>query len=100
MLNLSNLLNNLIYRDKIKRLKEAGIYCLCCGCKTLYQKDNHEICPVCFWEDDLLDESGISGANGISLTQAKENFINFGACTENMLKNVLPKKIVVKYGRK
>lgn len=92
--------NHILKKNGLKKLKDGIINCPCCGYKSLLSRNNHEICSVCFWEDDFLDETGISGANGISLSQAKENFRNFGSCTRDMLKNVLPKKIVEKYGRK
>ena len=51
-------------------------FCLCCGYKTLEEKPpgTHEICEICFWQDD----SGEGGANHITLRQAKNNFKNFG----------------------
>lgn len=51
------------------------------------------ICRVCFWEDDgqdvdALDES--SGPNnGITLREGRANFKKFGACEEQMVKNVV-----------
>lgn len=40
------------------------VRCLCCGYRTLDERGGHEICPVCFWEDDTylkleqIDEDG------------------------------------------
>lgn len=65
--------------------------CPCCGYYTFEEepKGNYGICPVCFWEDELvLDEDLAGGANRVSLKQARENFKLFGACTEDMKKNV------------
>lgn len=88
--------------------------CLCCGYKTIEERAEFEICPVCFWEDDvyidfstdpissayydgvpevetLLDTQ--SGANhGLTLRQARENYKRFGACEESMVKNIRPPK--------
>jgi hypothetical protein len=69
--------------------------CPCCGYKTFYEEPsgNYGICQVCFWEDDpiqLHDPHFEGGANRISLKQAQKNFINFGACEMEMLKNVRP----------
>jgi hypothetical protein len=40
--------------------------CVVCGHKTLDSRHDWDICPVCFWEDDVLPESGDSQspANG------------------------------------
>lgn len=69
--------------------------CPCCGYRTLgdLSPGSYEICPVCFWEDDLPqfetpDLSG--GANRVSLTEAKRNFAEFGACERNALSRVRP----------
>jgi hypothetical protein len=43
---------------------------------------SYEICPVCFWEDDLVqneDPSYAGGANQVSLNEARRNYIEFGA---------------------
>ena len=58
--------------------------CICCGHKTLEHSESiyHEICPVCFWENDPIQNENPDyegGANKISLNQAKKNFHNLGA---------------------
>jgi isopentenyldiphosphate isomerase len=67
--------------------------CPCCGYKTFDEQPNgsHNICPVCFWEDDLFqlnnpDYEG--GTNWVSLRQAQKNFAVFGACEKDMIKNI------------
>ena len=61
--------------------------CKCCGCYTMEEPANsHEICPVCFWEDDPVqnnDPDYDGGSNKVSLNQAKINFREYGACTES-----------------
>lgn len=70
---------------------EPVFACPCCGYLTLPTRGDWEICPVCFWEDDPgTDADGWSGANSISLFQAQENFLAFGACTERDIANVRP----------
>ncbi|MBL0355952.1 MAG: hydrolase [Chitinophagaceae bacterium] len=69
--------------------------CPCCGYKTYSEKatGDYMICPVCFWEDDPLqhkDSDYAGGANTVSLKQAQKNFLLFGACTKEMIKNVRP----------
>ena len=45
-------------------MKKKKVRCLCCGYKTLDQRGAFEICPVCFWEDevyllfDKMDQTG------------------------------------------
>jgi hypothetical protein len=69
------------------------ITCPCCGYKTFSEKHygSHDICPVCFWEDDPIqydDPDYEGGANKVSLKQGQRNFIKFGACEKEMIKNV------------
>ena len=63
--------------------------CLCCGYLTLEKGSIHEICPVCWWQDDPIswdDPDVVGGANGnVSLRQAQKNFIEYGACEKVML---------------
>lgn len=72
--------------------------CPCCGYKTFTEQPNgsYDICPVCFWEDDLIqlnDPTYEGGANRVSLRQGQKNFIEFGACEREMIENVRqPKK--------
>ena len=59
--------------------------CPCCGFYTFKEKPDggYDICPVCFWEDDLIqsnDEDYCGGANNVSLRQARANYAAFGAC--------------------
>jgi methylenetetrahydrofolate reductase (NADPH) len=69
--------------------------CPCCGCKTLDERGYFEICSVCFWEDEGQDDhdAGVvrGGPNGsLSLTQARINYLSFGACKRTMLPHVRP----------
>lgn len=82
----------------VKKKDEPKKYkCPCCGHFTFEKKDRtYDICPVCFWEDDpeqyanpMLER----GANHVSLTQARVNFLHFGASGVDMKKYVRgPKK--------
>jgi hypothetical protein len=60
--------------------------CPCCGFLTLEEESpgTHEICPVCYWEDDLVqfEDPNHWGANGVSLAETRLNFIRFGASEE------------------
>ena len=48
----------------------------------------YDICPVCFWENDPIqneDENFAGGANRVSLKEARENYKIFGACRRDIL---------------
>lgn len=87
--------------------------CLCCGYVTLDSRAEFDICPVCFWEDDvylIIDEEAKnisslynelediqeeklldipSGANhGLTLREGRENYKKYGACEMDMKENV------------
>jgi len=67
--------------------------CPCCGYYTFDERPNgnYDICPVCFWEDDpiqLKRPNFIEGVNGISLNQARENYLQYGACTISMVRYI------------
>ena len=66
-------------------------HCPCCGYKTLGRRGDYEICPICFWEDDIgqeKDPGSIGGANKVSLREAQRNFMKFGACDKESIKYV------------
>jgi hypothetical protein len=68
------------------------VKCECCEYVSLAESGNYLICPICFWEDEgtgwELDEP--SGANnGLSIRQGRENFLKYGACEKEMVKNVV-----------
>ncbi|MEA5573025.1 DUF6714 family protein [Calothrix sp. UHCC 0171] len=68
--------------------------CPCCGYRTLNLEPpgTYLICPICFWEDDgdMGAACGYSwaGSNQVCLRQAQQNFIAFGACELQWLKDV------------
>lgn len=67
--------------------------CPCCQHITLAERGAYDICQVCFWEDDGQDEHDAEkvrgGPNGpLSLTQARQNYLTFGACDRGVLQHV------------
>src|SRR6266404_5196315 len=58
--------------------------CPCCGYDVFGEPPgSFDICPICFWEDDVVqlafpDLAG--GANKCSLIEGQRNFAMFGAC--------------------
>ncbi len=71
--------------------------CPCCGYKTFDREDHlWEICKVCFWQSCPIQDVKplyLGGPNPISLAEAQQNFVAFGACEKDMLKNVRKPKI-------
>lgn len=73
--------------------KDGPYGCPCCGFMTLSERGTHEICPVCFWNDDGQDDHDADrvrgGPNrGISLTEARRNFHVYGASDERRIHHV------------
>lgn len=73
---------------------EVKFYCPCCGYDTLCEPPGgtYNICKICFWEDDPIQFNDLNyegGANRVSLIQGQQNFEKFGACEEEMVKNVI-----------
>ena len=69
--------------------------CKCCDFLTLEEepKGTFEVCPVCFWEDDIVQSENPEyngGANIISLNEAKKNFLNFGCMSKEFKSQVRP----------
>ena len=72
-----------------------NVPCPCCGYLTLTERGGFDICAVCFWEDDGQDDQDADvvreGPNErLSLTTARRNFKDFGACSERCKKFVRP----------
>ena len=65
--------------------------CYCCGNYTL-EDDSDDICPVCWWQDDIIqrEEPDYTGGpnHGISLNVAKQNFRLFGVIDKEYIKDV------------
>jgi hypothetical protein len=66
--------------------------CPCCGYKTFNREDHlWDICEVCFWQScpiQNVEPLYLGGPNHISLAEAQQNFIAFGACEECSLPSV------------
>jgi len=68
--------------------------CPCCGYATLDERGAYDICLVCFWEDDGQDNADAhlvkGGPNDVSLSQARRNYIEFGASEKHLVPDVRP----------
>lgn len=66
-------------------VQEGRYQCPCCDYYTLHGRGGREVCPVCYWEDDGHDLDRldvVSGANHITLRQARESFVRIGAADD------------------
>lgn len=72
--------------------------CACCGCRTV--DEEYDICPVCGWEKDKVQEKFIGfrgGANHLCLAEAREMYRLYGYSDESLADNVRkPKKSEMK----
>jgi hypothetical protein len=68
--------------------------CACCGHLVFDERvGSHEICPVCFWDDDLVQTrwpNFTGGANKLSLVECQRNYQTLGAKQARVLKYVRP----------
>ena len=77
--------------SKIREQAKDTLYaCPCCGYATIGEPAEYEICEICFWEDDGQDdpdsENFLGGPNGVSLNEARFNFLVFGAAEQKDLR--------------
>ncbi len=81
--------------NAVGRPEDGPHACPCCRHLTLDERSANEICAVCFWEDDGQDDHDADevrgGPNGhLSLTQARRNFAEMGACEPRHVSDVRP----------
>ena len=67
--------------------------CPCCGNYTIDSDDEiiFDICPVCFWQYDEVAHDKpdtILGANSVTLTEARNTYLRFGACEQRFVSQV------------
>ena len=64
-------------------VRAIGVTCPCCGYPLLNERATYEICPLCWWENDGLDDGAEgrpgdldreSGPNRTTLREAREHF--------------------------
>lgn len=81
-------------RKRSKTPKGLTLQCPCCDYFTFAEWAAHEVCAVCFWENDGLDLNQITvqspSNNSLTLWQARTNFETNGACHEDFLAKVCP----------
>jgi methionyl-tRNA synthetase len=70
-----------------------NVQCPCCNNYTIDSDDEVivEICEVCHWQYDHVahgNPTKVIGPNKVSLNQARQNFLVFGACEERFVNRV------------
>lgn len=80
--------------------------CPCCGYFTFTEPgESYEICPVCYWENDAVQNEHpdyTGGANTLSLNESRKNYQKTGACEERFLQYVrqpLPEEMNITQSR-
>lgn len=68
--------------------------CPCCGHLVFDEPPgSFQICPVCYWEDDIVqlaDPSYRGGANQASLAEAQRSYARHGWCEDRVAPFVRP----------
>ncbi len=79
--------------DQVKGDLPSWLACLACTYHTFAIIGDWDVCPVCGWTSDPVQEvihDDPTGANGISLNDARKNFQSFGAITQEKLNQLDP----------
>jgi hypothetical protein len=83
--------------SKVKPIEEDGVACSTpqalkidpqsVGAAPFERFWSYAICPVCYWEDDPvqnINPNFVGGANRVSLNQATENFVKYWAIEKRL----------------
>jgi hypothetical protein len=66
--------------------------CPCCGYLVFREEPgSEEICPVCWWQDDissLIHAEEASGPNKVSLVEAQRNFQQIGVAERRLVLHI------------
>lgn len=79
--------------DQVEGNLPGWIPCRVCGYRTFEIVGDWDTCPVCGWNSDPVQEAmhdDPTGANGISLNEARRNFQAMGAITKAKLAELNP----------
>jgi hypothetical protein len=81
--------------DKVEGKLPGWLPCPVCGHHTFEVVGDWDICPVCGWNSDPVQEAmhdDPTGANGISLNDARRNYQALGAISQAMLVELDPEE--------
>jgi hypothetical protein len=81
--------------DRVEGELPTWLPCPVCGYRTFEIVGDWDTCPVCGWNSDPVQEAmhdDPTGANGISLNQARRNYQAIGAISEEVLAELQPEE--------
>lgn len=79
--------------EQIEGSLPSWLPCPVCDYRTFAVVGDWDVCPVCGWVSDPVQEAmpeDPTGANSISLNQARQNFQEYGAVTQKKLAELEP----------
>jgi len=78
----------------LNHYRSEAFACSCCGFLTLAEPSgSSEVCPVCRWEENIVqnaDEDYAGGANSMSLREAQSKFAELGVCELSQIRFARP----------
>jgi hypothetical protein len=77
-------------------VKENVSPCPCCGYLVFSgSPGSDEICPICFWQDDISQLRFVrsAGANRVSLSEGQQNYAAYNASEERVKQYVRPPRV-------
>jgi hypothetical protein len=81
--------------DKVEGDLPTWLPCPVCGYRTFEIVGDWDTCPVCGWNSDPVQEAmhdDPTGANGISLNEARRNYQKIGAISQARLAELDPEE--------
>jgi len=81
--------------DNVAGNLPSWLPCPACGYRTFAVIGDWDVCPVCGWTSDPVQEAmhdDPTGANGISLNEARQNFQTIGAISQKELAKLDPEE--------
>jgi len=76
----------------MNKTNDQNYPCPCCGYLVFKEEPgSYDICPYCFWEDDLSQLRFVTtyGANNVNLIEAQKNYKEFGVCEKKFINDVV-----------
>lgn len=81
--------------DRVQGELPGWLPCPVCAHRTFEVVGDWDICPVCGWNSDPVQETmpdDPTGANGISLNEARQNYQKMGAISPELLAELNPEE--------
>lgn len=81
--------------DQVEGKLPAWLPCPVCAHRTFEVVGDWDVCPVCGWNSDPVQETmpdDPTGANRVSLNQARQNYQSMGAISPDLLSELDPEE--------